>query len=511
MITDVFRGILGAGAEQQIERITKAFTLAVMPGSMVVVDQDSDAEAMASAMASNKKRKLPLGDQGDQGDQGFLPSSLGGASASAIQRAKRSVGRKTPRVDALTCALTLGLLVRPVTLPSGKSFSLGALTEHFDTCKAQRKDRTCPVTRGPVPSDWTPNENTDLRDMTEGLVLEITDEAAEETVPEAAAAWADLLCLCAEYHATKATVATVATVVATPTVTVDSASLARGAKTLTIRGTGFDPANLTNKVRLSGGATGVVTAATATTLTVSLRTWPAAGTLLKAAVTSFGGTSGAAVTVARIVRNPTVQSSTDQMSLSSTTITIRGLSFDPSYKNNVVTFNLGAVGYVTSATKNTLVVKFTTPPSVGRLKAVVTSFGGSSNAVQVATVRQATSTSSSYSLSGETDGGAYAQSFSYTGINNGYTVELISGYSSVNLYNFKTYNSNDTLATGISWSGTTTSNNYSVTMTAVTTETNVNGYFTFDATLPGIITSYNVYDSTTLDSTTLIGSGDKST
>ena len=39
----------------------------------------------------------------------------------------------------------------------------------------------------------------------------------------------------------------------------------------------------------------------------------------------------------------------------------------------------------------------------------------------------------------------------------------------------------------------------------------VNGYFTFDATLPGIITSYNVYDSTTLDSTTLIGSGDKST
>ena len=298
----------------------------------------------------------------------------------------------------------------------------------------------------------------------------------------------------------------VATVVATPTVTVDSASLARGSKTLTIRGTGFDPANLTNKVRLSGGATGVVTAATATTLTVSLRTLPAVGTLLKAAVTSFGGTSGAAVTVARIVRNPTVQSSTDQMALSSTTITIRGLSFDPSYKNNVVTFNLGAVGYVTSATKNTLVVKFTTPPSVGKLKAVVTSFGGSSKAVQVATVQPTTTTSYTFSLYGETDGGVYAQSFSYTGINNGYTVELISGYSSVNLYSFKTYNSNYTLATGISWSGTTTSSDYTVTMTAVTTETNVNGYFTFDATLPGIITSYNVYDGTTL-----IGSGDKST
>jgi RNase P/RNase MRP subunit p29 len=188
----------------------------------------------------------------------------------------------------------------------------------------------------------------------------------------------------------------VATVVDAPAVTVDTASLARGAKTLTIRGTGFDPANLTNKVRLSGGATGVVTAATATTLTVAVRNLPAAGPQLKATVTSFGGTSGAAVTVAKIVRNPTVQSSTDQMPLSSKTITIRGSGFDPRFRNNLVTFNLGAVGYVTSATKNTLVVKFTTPPSVGRLKAVVTSFGGKSGMpVTVATiVRKATVTPS---------------------------------------------------------------------------------------------------------------------
>jgi len=129
--------------------------------------------------------------------------------------------------------------------------------------------------------------------------------------------------------------------------------------------------------------------------------------------------------------------------------------------------------------------------------------GGSATVTATA---QPTTTSYTFNLTGMTDGGDYAQSFSYTGINNGYTVELISGYSSVNLYSFKTYNSNNTLATGISWSGTTTSNNYSVTMTATTTETNVNGYFTFDATLPGIITSYNVYDGTTL-----LGSGQKST
>ena len=290
----------------------------------------------------------------------------------------------------------------------------------------------------------------------------------------------------------------VATVVAAPVVTVEGASLARGAKTLTIRGAGFDPVNLTNKVRLSGGATGIVTAATATTLTVAVRNLPAAGTQLRATVTSFSGTSGAAVTVARIVRNPTVQSSTDQIPLSSKTITIRGSGFDPSYKNNVVTFNLGAVGYVTSATKNTLVVKFTTPPSAGRLKAVVTSFGGSSNAVQVATVQPATTTSP-YGLSGETDGGVYAQSFSYTGMNNGYTVELISDYPDVDLYNFTTS------STDISWTGTTTTSTYSVTMTATTSETNVSGDFTFDATLPGIISSYNVYDGTTL-----LASGQKS-
>ena len=291
----------------------------------------------------------------------------------------------------------------------------------------------------------------------------------------------------------------VATVVEAPAVTVDVASLARGAKTLTIRGTGFDPANFTNEVRLSGGATGVVTAATATTLTVALRNLPAAGTQLKATVTSFSGTSGAAVTVARIVRNPIVQPSTDQMAVSSKTITIRGSGFDPRYKNNVVTFNLGAVGYVTSATKNTLVVKFTTPPSAGRLQAVVASFGGSSNAVQVATVQPASTASGTYALYGETDGGVYAQSFSYTAMNNGYTVELISDYSVVDLYNFKTS------STDISWTGTTTTSSYTVTMTATTSETNVSGDFTFDATLPGIITSYNVYDGTLL-----LGSGQKS-
>jgi hypothetical protein len=217
LITDVFRGILGldllgatgqieaAGAEQ-IEQITKAFSVAVQPvpwppGSMVA---DND-----------KKRKRGTNSRGADSDPDSASAAdrrEGAQPAAAVQRAKRSVGLKKRRADALTCALTQCLLVRPVTLPSGKSFSLGHLVKHFETCKAQRKDRTCPLTRRLVPSDWTPIENTDLRDMTEGLVREITDEAAEETVPEAAAEWTELLGACAEYDATVATVSTEATV-----------------------------------------------------------------------------------------------------------------------------------------------------------------------------------------------------------------------------------------------------------------------------------------------------------
>jgi len=304
----------------------------------------------------------------------------------------------------------------------------------------------------------------------------------------------------------------VATVVDAPAVTVDTASLARGAKTLTIRGTGFDPANLTNKVRLSGGATGVVTAATATTLTVAVRNLPAAGTQLKATVTSFGGTRGAAVTVARIVGNPTVQSSADQMAVSSKTITIRGSGFDPRFRNNLVTFNLGAVGYVTSATKNTLVVKFTTPPSVGTLKAVVTSFGGSSNAAQVATVKPATE-STLYMLTGETTDGeaGYSQYFYYDygggGVGNGWYVNLMSsvdGY--LDLINFTTTNEDGTTA---SWSGTTTSTTGVVTMTATTQNTIAYGYFNFNADTAegsGLVLSYEVYNS----AGTQVASGEKS-
>ena len=94
----------------------------------------------------------------------------------------------------------------------------------------------------------------------------------------------------------------VATVVVAPTVTQTTANLAQNAATLTIDGSGFDSTTPSaNAVVLSSGA-GTVTAATSTSLTVTLSSSPPRVLgALTAVVTSFGGTSGGPVTVGTIV------------------------------------------------------------------------------------------------------------------------------------------------------------------------------------------------------------------
>lgn len=73
-----------------------------------------------------------------------------------------------------------------------------------------------------------------------------------------------------------------------------------------------------------------------------------------------------------------------------TTLTIAGSCFDPIALNNTVTFNLGAIGFVTSATSTSLTVQFTTlPTSTGTFTAVVNNGNGPSNdgvPAQVATI-----------------------------------------------------------------------------------------------------------------------------
>ena len=178
----------------------------------------------------------------------------------------------------------------------------------------------------------------------------------------------------------------VATVVAAPTVVVNTSSRAQDAPTLVIAGTGFDASTPSaNVVALSGG-NGTVTGATPTSLTVAFSSPPSLGDLT-AVVTSFGGASGAAVQVATVVAPPTVVVNTSSRALDAPTLVIAGTGFDASTPSaNVVALSSGN-GTVTGATPTSLTVAFSSPPSLGNLTAVVTSFGGASGAaVQVATV-----------------------------------------------------------------------------------------------------------------------------
>lgn len=170
-----------------------------------------------------------------------------------------------------------------------------------------------------------------------------------------------------------------------PVVTRDVTVRAANAPSIVITGTGFSPAAANNVVTFSSGAVGVVTSATATSLTVSFITRPVAGNLT-AVVSTNGVVSGPAVQVASVI--PVVSSRNVSLPADESTVTINGFGFDPVATNNRVTFNNGAVGNVTQATPTSLTVRFTTRPTTSAdLTAVVTTNSRpSASAVQVANV-----------------------------------------------------------------------------------------------------------------------------
>jgi hypothetical protein len=179
----------------------------------------------------------------------------------------------------------------------------------------------------------------------------------------------------------------VATIVAPPTVTLNAANRAINAPTLIIAGTGFNattPAN--NTVVFNNSAVGNVTAATATQLTVTFTAQPAVTGSLTAVVTSFGGSSGAAVQVANIVAAPTVTLNATNLAQNATQLIIAGTNFSTTAANNTVVLNSGTAT-VTISTATQLTCTLAGPPATGSLTAVVTSNGGSSGGpIQVATI-----------------------------------------------------------------------------------------------------------------------------
>ena len=93
---------------------------------------------------------------------------------------------------------------------------------------------------------------------------------------------------------------------------------------------------------------------------------------LNAVATSFGGSSGAAVVVATVIVPPTVSTSWAGLDVASTTLVISGANFDPVPAGNIVG---GCVSSISSASATSLTIVFATPPNLGPVTAVVTSFG----------------------------------------------------------------------------------------------------------------------------------------
>ncbi|MFO1065428.1 MAG: IPT/TIG domain-containing protein [Pirellulales bacterium] len=83
-----------------------------------------------------------------------------------------------------------------------------------------------------------------------------------------------------------------------PVVTQSLTNLARSANTITINGFGFSPTAANNTVVFNNSATGTVTAATATSLTITFGTKPVNAGSLTAIITSNTVGSGSAVQVA---------------------------------------------------------------------------------------------------------------------------------------------------------------------------------------------------------------------
>jgi hypothetical protein len=171
----------------------------------------------------------------------------------------------------------------------------------------------------------------------------------------------------------------VATVI--PVVTLSTASLLANATTMTIAGFGFDTATPGNNVvTFSGGATGTVTSATSTQLTVTGLTGLPAGTLT-ATVKTDGASSTAAVQVAKV--SPVVVSSTTTLAANVASLIINGFGFTA---GTTVKLTGGTAGATTVLSQNQLKVNVTNL-TAGPLTAVVASSAVSSGtAVQVATV-----------------------------------------------------------------------------------------------------------------------------
>ncbi len=206
-------------------------------------------------------------------------------------------------------------------------------------------------------------------------------------------------------------------VTAVPVVTANTANVAANATFLTIYGVGFSSMAANNAVAFSGGVTGKVSSATATTLTVTNLSGLMTVGGLTATVTSNAVSAANAVQVATVI--PVVAASTASLGMTATSLTINGFGFDPTPGNNIVTFSGGVTGTVSNATTNQLTVSNVNGLKLGSLTASVQVDGQNSGlAMQVASVKPMMTVNSANLLANATTLIIQGSGFSSTATNN---------------------------------------------------------------------------------------------
>jgi len=233
----------------------------------------------------------------------------------------------------------------------------------------------------------TPLNNTVVfNDGATGTVTASTTTSLTVTFGTPPSAVGSLTAVVTVFGGSSGTPTQVATI--TPVVTSSTASLAANATTITINGFGFDsttPSN--NAVVFNDSATGTVTSATSTSLTVTFGVKPASVGSLTAVVTTDTVSSGSAVQVASII--PVITPSSANLAANASGISISGFAFDSNKLNDGVTFSGAGTGpgTVTAASSTGLGVNLPSSLIAGVLNATMTSDGVSSGtAVQVATI-----------------------------------------------------------------------------------------------------------------------------
>jgi hypothetical protein len=150
-----------------------------------------------------------------------------------------------------------------------------------------------------------------------------------------------------------------------------------------IYGNYFDATFANNTVALSPSGTATVTAATATSLTMTLAGITAGP--VYAIVTTNSITSGSPVQVATIADGPTITANTAKLAKNATILNITGTGFSPVASENTIALSPTGTALVQSSTATTLRVYLTSSIAVGSLTAIVTVNGQASSSVQVAT------------------------------------------------------------------------------------------------------------------------------